>query len=395
MEESELRSGGNGPQNLAHLGGWRWPRSTGGRLGCPAMTPGWVQPVGIARQRSSQAHQPHEATRNGAPNPRKRKGKAKPGGVLRWVAFALVMLAWCTSSRAQPTPLQHIRVGELDRTYLLDRFHADQAQARLPVIIYLHGVGTLISEGVPSRYDIPFTAQPGMEPALMVRPQGVDRRWDPVPARIRTQQRPAGTDSGQGDDIAFLRTLIDHLVAEENGDPARIYVAGVSSGGFLAPRIACEMGDKVAAVADVIATARQAVFQSCNPRPVPFALIASTTDDVNPYAGAAGNELTRLASAPEVAFFFAGHDGCATRTEAPLPHADQERPSTATLTRFSGCAGGAEVLFYRVDGSGHSVPSMAPIEPEGWDASGRRNRDMETAQALWEFFRAHRLASSR
>lgn len=56
------------------------------------------------------------------------------------------------------------------------------------------------------------------------------------------------------DDIAFMRALIDHLVADENGDPARVYVVGVSSGGFLVPRIACEMGDEVAAVADVIAT---------------------------------------------------------------------------------------------------------------------------------------------
>ena len=75
------------------------------------------------------------------------------------------------------------------------------------------------------------------------------------------------------------------------------------------------MGDKVAAVADVIATAVRSVFTSCNPDPVPFALIASTTDDTNPYAGQGGNELTQLASAPETAFFFARHDECTTRSD--------------------------------------------------------------------------------
>ncbi len=45
------------------------------------------------------------------------------------------------------------------------------------------------------------------------------------------------------------------------------------------------MAGTVAAVADVIATARHAVFTGCDPRPVPFALEASTTDDTNPYAG--------------------------------------------------------------------------------------------------------------
>ena len=312
---------------------------------------------------------------------------------LHLAVLTVAALIACSPAQAQLGPVQHIQVGPLDRTYVLERFHSDQAQGRLPVVIYLHGLGTLVSEGVPPRYDIPFTSQPGMAPMLVAHPQGVDRRWDSTPGRIATWQRLAGTNGEPVDDIALLRTLTDHLVADENGDPARVYVAGVSSGGYLAARVACEMGGKVAAVADVIATARQAVFQSCNPALVPFALIASTTDPTNPYAGQAGNELTGLASAPETAFFFAKHDGCTARTETALPHADPDQPSTVTLTRFSSCADGAEVLFYRVDGSGHSVPSMTPIGPEGWEASGRRNQDMETAQVLWEFFRTHQLAT--
>jgi len=313
----------------------------------------------------------------------------------RTIVSALATLIAWSPGWAQPGPVQHIQVGPLDRTYVIERSHPDQAADRLPIIVYLHGLGVLVSEGnPPPRFDIPFTAETGMMPVLVVHPQGVDRRWDSVPGRIKTWQRLAGTDGEQVDDIAFLRTLIDHLVAVENGDPTRVYVAGVSSGGYLVPRVACEMGDRVAAVADVIATARQAVFQDCNARPVPFALIVSTTDDTNPYAGAPGNELTRLASAPDTAFFFARHDGCSMRTETPLPHLDGELSSTVSLTRFSECAGGAEVLFYRVDGSGHSVPSTAPIGPEGWDASGRRNRDVDTARLLWEFFRAHQLAAA-
>ena len=232
----------------------------------------------------------------------------------RLVALSFAMLIACSPARAQLGPVQHIQVGPLDRTYVLERFHSDQAQGRLPVVIYLHGLGTLVSEGVPPRYDIPFTSQPGMAPMLVAHPQGVDRRWDSIPGRIATWQRLAGTNGEPVDDIALLRTLIDHLVADENGDPARVYVAGVSSGGYLAARVACEMGGKVAAVADVIATARQAVFQSCNPALVPFALIASTTDPTNPYAGRAGSEVTDLASAPAARHGRKRHCRTPTRT---------------------------------------------------------------------------------
>ena len=302
---------------------------------------------------------------------------------------ALCTALGCSTARAQLGPVQHIQVGPLDRSYIVERAGLAEANSRLPIIIYLHGLGTLISEGVPARFDIPFALLPELPSTLVVHPQGVDRRWDSIPARIKTWQRLAGTDGKPVDDIAFLRALIDHLAADENGDPTRVYVAGVSSGGFLVPRIACEMGDKVAAVADVIGTARQAVFKDCNAHPVPFALIASTTDDTNPYAGASGSELTRIASAPDTAFFFAKHDGCSTRIETPLPHLDLTLPSTVSLSRFSDCDEGSEVLFYRVDGSAHSVPSTAPIEAEGWNASGRRNRDIDTAHILWAFFKAH------
>lgn len=269
--------------------------------------------------------------------------------MLRLAVLALSILMPVSAALAQPAagPVLHLKIGTLDRSYLLDHFHADQTKGQLPIVIFLHGLGTLITEGVPERYDIPFAAEPGMDPALIVRPQGVDRRWDAKPGRIRTWTRLAGTDGEPVDDIAFLRALIDHLVADENGDPARVYVAGVSSGGYLVPRIAYEMGEKVAAVADVIATSVRSVFEDCNPHPV-----------------------------------------------APLPHAATEHDSTVSVTRFSDCNGDADVLFYRVDGSSHSVPSTTPIGAAGWAASGRRNRDMETARVLWDFFKAHQLPTA-
>lgn len=113
-------------------------------------------------------------------------------------------------------------------------------------------------------------------------PRGVDRRRDSVPGRTTPRRRTAGTNGEPLDATTFLRALIGHAVAEASGDAIRFDMAGVSSGGFLVPRVACETGDKVAAVADVIGMARQPDFQGCDPVPVTSALIASTIDDASP-----------------------------------------------------------------------------------------------------------------
>lgn len=290
----------------------------------------------------------------------------------------------------QPPAVQSIAVGHQPREYTLARIGPPAApDALLPVILVLPGLGTRITHPILSRFDLPFAAVPGIPPALLATLQGANRTWDSIPAGVDTYRRVSGLDGEQVDDIAFLRALIAHLVATAGADPARIYVAGVSAGGYMAVRIACEMPNEVAAVADIIATARSAQLRACPPaRPVPLLLLASTTDGTNPYAGQRGPEWADLASAPATAAFFAARNGCTQRTETPLPQHD---PATsATLIRHTGCTGGADVVFARIDGSDHAVPSPAPFEHGSAEASGLRNRDLDTATLVWSFFREHR-----
>jgi polyhydroxybutyrate depolymerase len=309
---------------------------------------------------------------------------------LRSIVVAIVLLTASWAYAQQPErPIRRIDVGNQTRFYTVDRFHADRAKGRLPIIIYLHGTGAHITQALPARYDIPFAGVPDLEPAPIVHPQGANRTWDAIPGQIDTWRRLSGLDGEPVDDVGFLRKLIADLVANENGDGARVYVVGVSAGGYMIPRIACELSDSVTAVADVIATALRAQLANCaNARPIPFLLLVSTTDPSIPYGGRRGGEETT--SAIETVTFFARHNGCTARAEDPLPRLDPMLPSTVTLTRYSGCARDADVLFYRVDGSGHSVPSRAPPEPGSWEENGARNRDIDTAEVVWSFFQAHR-----
>jgi len=53
------------------------------------------------------------------------------------------------------------------------------------------------------------------------------------------------------DDVARLTALVDSWRRRPGVDPRRIYVLGFSNGGFMAHRLACRIGDRLAAVASI------------------------------------------------------------------------------------------------------------------------------------------------
>lgn len=112
------------------------------------------------------------------------------------------------------------------------------------------------------------------------------------------------------DDIGFFRELVKYIqneMSKEHGfviDPERIYATGMSNGGFMTNRVACEMSDIVAAVVpvagplmneaakDLTSFPLRAPFLwdsdpfDCKPeRPVPLLHFHSTNDPVVPFDG--------------------------------------------------------------------------------------------------------------
>ena len=64
------------------------------------------------------------------------------------------------------------------------------------------------------------------------------------------------------------------------------------------------------------------------------------------------------------------------------------RQRSAFLPWWTGCRAGGKLRLYRVDGGGHQVPSFAADSSEqGVSRLGLRNRDIETADEIWTFFR--------
>ena len=87
---------------------------------------------------------------------------------------------------------------------------------------------------------------------------------------------------GHAQDVAYLRAVIPAVVKAACADPGRVGVTGVSNGGGMSARMACDAADLVAAAAPV--AGGYGALPDCHPsRPVPILEIHGTADQVVPY----------------------------------------------------------------------------------------------------------------
>lgn len=87
------------------------------------------------------------------------------------------------------------------------------------------------------------------------------------------------------DDAGYLTGLLDEAEAALPIDPDRIYFMGHSNGGFMSYRMACEIGDRIAAIASLAGSDFEA-DTTCMPDRAPSVLqIHGTIDDTVLYTG--------------------------------------------------------------------------------------------------------------
>ncbi|MEJ4096928.1 alpha/beta hydrolase family esterase [Corynebacterium bovis] len=206
----------------------------------------------------------------------------------------------------------------------------------------LHGNGTAMTAtalGEPS----PGTAQdptpwPG---ALAVYPQGVDGAWQGAPyARTNTD------DASGGDDVTFVRDILDAVRRGYTVDENRIYAAGMSNGGGFAATLACRMPRTFAAVASVAGAYYPRTHTGCDDAGVSFLEIHGKRDALLRYDGGTRYGEPYL-SPRQLVDTFVRRDRC-----APVPA--EERPGpTVTRLIWGDCADGREVAHVAVDDMGH------------------------------------------
>lgn len=163
------------------------------------------------------------------------------------------------------------------------------------------------------------------------------------------------------DDVGYLTGLVDEVEALVPVDPDRIFFMGHSNGGFMSYRMACELSDRVAAIA-VLAGSDFPDDAGCVPASgAPSVLhLHGTADDTIAYDGGMLGAIAYPA-ADTVIERWAGRMGCDVAAGAEGARldliSDVDGPETVPTTWSAGCAAGREAALYRMEEAGH-IPNL-------------------------------------
>ena len=286
---------------------------------------------------------------------------------LFWLTASAVTLAASVS--------ETLKSGGDLRNYWLVRPEGIEKTKPAPLLMVLHG-----SAG--SGEDMMTVTQRGFERLadkekfVVVYPDALERRWN--------------DQGGTVDDVGFLLAIVDKLVADGLVDKNRIYVAGISNGGMMAQRLACEQADRIAGIATVAGGLPEPLQATCKPaRALPVLVIHGTEDPIVPWSGGAVagfEDFGKVLSARETAKFWAANNRCGDGgVIAAEPDRDPKDGTRVKMEIFASCPVGAAVKLAAVEGGGHTWPGGYQYLPERF--IGRTSQDVDANMLIWDFFK--------
>ncbi|MBX7224442.1 MAG: prolyl oligopeptidase family serine peptidase [Chitinophagales bacterium] len=183
------------------------------------------------------------------------------------------------------------------------------------------------------------------------------------------------------DDVKFIDMLIDKLTTDYKINEKRIYATGHSNGGMMCDRLACELSNKIAAIAPngctmVTSTPR-------NPsRPIPILHMHSKLDEHVPYQGGYGNGVTGIYCTPidSVLQYWSEMNGCTKEKQL------EDSNALFTSYKWFGC-NNSSINYYLTNDGGHGWPGGLPGGPFSDIPSNAINAN----DLLWDFFSQYQL----
>jgi polyhydroxybutyrate depolymerase len=251
----------------------------------------------------------------------------------------------------------------------------------VPTVLNWHGLG---SSGPEQAVFSGYEALAETEGFVVVHATGA-----PAGGNRRNSWEFAEFDTLERDDLAFADALIDTVVADWCGDPARIYSTGMSNGGFFTAELVCNRSERIAAAVSVAGITHP---PNCEPeRTVPYIAFHGTNDGVIPFARPGESTLGDGADLagflgqvmPDEFAEFAADAGCGPNPERV------EQTAEVVSYDYAGCADGIPMTFYEIVGGAHTWPG-SPLADQLTDF-GLFTKDIAATADGWAFMSQHSL----
>lgn len=281
---------------------------------------------------------------------------------------------------------QTITVAGTERTYYVHYPRNQQPATPRALVFVLHGGGGADAETMASRTGMSAIAD--REGFVVVYPAGVDGQWND--GRGKTFRR--AKDNSDVDDVGFISTVIDRFVQSGVADGRRVYAMGMSNGGMMTHRLGIELGDKLAAIAAVIANLPANLQQEPPQRPLPVLIMNGTKDPMMPWSGGAVHVLGRdygevLSTEATLRYWLSAAKLQSTPVMAQLEDRAPRDGCRAEEVSYRQEGRAEEVVLYRMVGGGHNLPGgNTPDRPR---LLGPKCLDINGAEVIWSFFKRH------
>ena len=286
---------------------------------------------------------------------------------MKHTTILLVLIGFSFPISAQQTINGSMIHNGIQRDYILYIPAIYDGSTDVPLVLNFHGYGSNANEQM---FYGDFRDIADTEGFLLVHPQGTIKNGD--------QQWNVGFlgNGNTTDDVGFTEALIDELANLYTINLDRVYATGMSNGGFMSFLLACQLSEKIAAVASVTGSMTPDTYDACNAQqPTPILQIHGTGDSNVLYNG---DTWTR--SIEDVISYWVNYNNCETSpTTTALTDINRLDGSTVEHIIYSGGDNGVTTEHMKIIGGGHTWPSSAITLPG-------TNQDINASMEIWHFF---------
>ena len=185
------------------------------------------------------------------------------------------------------------------------------------------------------------------------------------------------------DDVSFIKELVASLKTKYS--ISKVYATGMSNGGMLANRLACEASDIFTSIAPVSGTIQ---VPTCTPiKPIGILMVHGTDDTRVPYNGGFGTGKptagVTFVSVPKTLSDWAIRNKCSTNFTTTVVPPLTNDGITIDKLNYTKCA--VPTMLYRVNGGSHSWPGGTATSINILEDKSP-TRSLNTSKIILDFF---------